>query len=300
MYRAALLGATLIFFSPVILFAYSSPGKPTGHINDFAEVLSAETKKSLEQELVLFNASTSNEIAVAIVKSMDSDYVEHYATKLFEEWHIGKKDKDNGVLLLISVQEHALRIEVGYGLEGALPDSVASRILHNEMTPRLKRGDYDGAVTEGARAIEKATQGEYSAATETVSLFPKLSFSGLIENGWILVVAGIAIFQWLAAILSRTKSWWAGGVLGFACAFGINWLFALANPLSLGLIALMTVLGLAFDFLVSNSYKKATSSGFSPPWWTGGSSSPFGGSSEGSFGGFGGGSSGGGGASGSW
>src|SRR6185503_4886307 len=106
----------------------------------------------LEQELTAFEATTTSEIAVAIVPDMGGDYIENYAVKLFEDWKIGKAKQDNGVLLLVAVEERKLRIEVGYGLEGALPDSVAQSILDNEMTPRLRAGDYDGAVTAAVHA----------------------------------------------------------------------------------------------------------------------------------------------------
>ena len=159
------LGLGLLFAGALLTgapaFAYTSPGSPTGYVNDFAHVLSDSTKQSLETELTNFNATTSNEIAVAIVPNMGGDYIENYAVQLFKEWGIGKKDKDNGVLLVVVSEEHKLRIEVGYGLEGALPDSVAQRILDNEMTPLLKANDYDGALAAGVHAIEAATQGEY-------------------------------------------------------------------------------------------------------------------------------------------
>ena len=106
---------TTFLVVPMFTFAYSSPGKPTGFIDDFANVLSIEQKDILEQKLSAFNASTSNEIAIVIIKSLDGDYIENYAVKLYEEWQIGKAKKDNGVLLLIAVDDHKMRIEVGYG-----------------------------------------------------------------------------------------------------------------------------------------------------------------------------------------
>lgn len=297
MYRRLIITSLLslsaiLFASPV--FAYSSPGKPTGYVNDFAHVLSDGTKQELESALSVFEASTSDEIAVAIVPSMGGDYIENYAVKLFEEWGIGKKDKDNGVLLLLSIEERKLRIEVGYGLEGALPDSLAQQIINADMTPRLKAGDYDGAVSIGVTDIMQAVKGEYQATESKSSSSLHFSFDTLL--GFLLIP--IFILQWLAAILARSKSWWAGGIVGIVIGafawllLGLNLIFAILLIAGLGLF------GLIFDYFVSKSYSHSEMRGITPPWWAGGGG--FGGSSGGSFGGFGGGSSGGGGASGSW
>lgn len=288
---AAFLLATLLF--PVLTFAYASPGSPKGYVNDFAGVLSTQAKQDLEAELSAFQKETSNEIAVAIVPNMGGDYIENFAVKLFEEWKIGTKDKDNGVLLLLAMEEREMRIEVGYGLEGSLPDSLAQRILDNELRPRLRAGDVDGAVTAGVRAIELATKGEYQPPTQSLT-----DFSWIGENfTWIFFVI-IFIFQWFAAMLARSKSWWAGGVLGVIAGTILGWFFALSSIL-VGVIAIgLGLFGLLLDFIVSSSYRSHLG-GSAPPWWAGGGG--FGGrSSGGGFGSFGGGSSGGGGASGRW
>src|SRR3989344_9429812 len=175
-------GAGLALFAALaaapLALAYTSPGLPSGYVNDFANVLSDQAKQALESDLANLEKTTSNQIAVAIVPSMGGDYIENYAVKLFEEWGIGKRDRDNGILLLLSIEERKMRIEVGYGLEGALPDSIAQSILDNKMTPRLKAGDYDGAVTAGAQAIEQATKGEYTAPPARNGLLMMLSQNG--------------------------------------------------------------------------------------------------------------------------
>lgn len=302
MRKLATLGvlfASLSLFAGVA-FAYSSPGSPTGYVNDFAQVMSASAKQALEAELTTFKQTTSNEITVVTVPNMGGDYIENYAVKLFAEWGIGTKAKDNGVLLLLSIEERKMRIEVGYGLEGALPDSIAQSILNNEMTPLLKAGDYDGAVTAGVQAIEQATKVEYSASAETIPKDnPFLDFFGNNIEG--IFIFGFFIFQFLASVLARSRSWWAGGVVGLLGGIGIGWIFALAGLFILIPVVIMTAFGLLFDYIVSNGYKKAKAAGTVVPWWFGGSGGLGGGSSGGGgFGGFGGGGSGGGGASGSW
>ncbi|QQG38209.1 MAG: TPM domain-containing protein [Candidatus Kaiserbacteria bacterium] len=281
---SGLLAGALL--TPAIAFAYSSPGSPAGYVNDFANVLKSETITALDAELAAFNASTTNEIAVAIIPSMGGDYIENYAVRLFEEWGVGKASRDNGVLLLLSLEEREMRIEVGYGLEGALPDSTAASIL-GEMRPYLKDGDYDSAITVGVRSIESATQGEYVAeSTESISF-----------DWWWIFAIFFFVVQWVAAVLARSKSWWAGGIVG-----GFAGIFIEAIGFTLGFFGLITlgaiVLGLLLDYVVSHTYKAAKSSGTVPPWWAGGGG--FGSGHGGGFGGFGGGSSGGGGASSSW
>src|SRR5690348_9508325 len=109
------------FCNSPILFA-SSHSKPQGYVSDFAHVLSSDTRQALEAKLSNFERATTNEIAVVTVPSLEGDTEEDYAVRLFKEWGIGKKGKDNGVLILIAPHERRARIEVGYGLEEVLPD----------------------------------------------------------------------------------------------------------------------------------------------------------------------------------
>jgi uncharacterized protein len=291
--RRLILAFLLVAFATPV-FAYVSPGSPSGYVNDFAKVLSPTTKQTLESELSEFEKDTSNEIAVAIVPDMGGDYIENYAVQLFKEWGVGKRDKDNGVLLVVTMQEHKLRIEVGYGLEGTLPDSLAQKILDNEMTPRMRADDVDGAVTAAVHAIEQATQGEYTPAPSSPTW---LSTIGK-HFAWIFF-GFVFVIQWLGSILARSKSWWAGGILGVVAGLGIGWFFAISAVITFGITLALALFGLLLDFLVSSTYSAHVGRGTTPPWWTGGGSFG-GGSSSGSFGGFGGGSSGGGGASGGW
>ena len=275
-------------------FAFTAPGNPTGYVNDFASVLTTEQKNILENKLKVFNASTTNEIAVVTVKSLEGDYIEHYAEQLFKAWQIGTAKNDNGVLLLVAVDDHTMRIEVGYGLEGALTDAVASSIIRNDLTPAFKQNDFFGGINKAVDSIIAVTKGEYTAPKEK-----KIQYTvSLLEN---LFVTGIVAIQFLAAILGRSKSWWLGGVIGGVLGGAITSVgFSGLTPTLGGILTIVLILlGLAFDYIVSSTYSNAISKGSSVPWWVGGRG--FGGGSSGSsFGGFGGGSSGGGGASGRW
>ena len=287
------LCAGLVLAGPAHASAANLLPAPTGYVNDFAKVLSVGAKNNLESELSQFNASTSNEVAVVTVSSMNGDYIEHYAATLFQQWGIGTKKNDNGVLLLLAIGDHKLRIEVGYGLEGALPDSTAASIIA-DMTPLLKQNNYDGAVTLGVQEIEQATKGEYvgtGATTNTNST--NKSFQTIY---WV-IIAGIFSLQWLMSILARSKSYWAGGVVGGVAGVALATFFGWWLLLGLGVTALLFLIGLLLDLVVSRTYATSKSLGTRSPWWAGGN---MGSSGGGGFGGFGGGSSGGGGASGGW
>lgn len=281
----------MLLFCFQTVSAFTIPARPTGHVNDYANIIDGNIKQQLEEELRLFAASTTNEIAVVTIPSLDGDTIEHYATKLFESWKIGNAKNDNGVLLLISRDDRKLRIEVGYGLEGALPDILAQDIINNQITPSFKQGDYSTGVIKGVTGIIEAIYGEYKA---TGPLGKKSSIN-MFETIVIVVVVG---FQFLSAILARSKSWWAGGVLGgvFGGVLTFIGFFGITFIIGALLTIVLVLVGLFFDYVVSGRYATLVARGSSIPWWIGGNRSGGGGS----FGGFGGGSSGGGGASGRW
>jgi uncharacterized protein len=132
-------------------------------VHDDAHALKQETVDQLEKELKAYEDSTSNQVALLIVPSLEGEVIEEYSLKVAEKWKLGTKNKDNGVLLLIAVDDHKMRIEVGQGLEGMLTDAQTNRIIRNEIAPEFRRGDYDGGVRAGIHGIVKAIAGEYKA-----------------------------------------------------------------------------------------------------------------------------------------
>ena len=136
-----------MLLTSVGLCAQGALPKPTGHVNDFAGILDAPTRDALEQRLKDVEAKTSSEIAVATVKSLDGMSVEEYANRLFKEWGVGQAKTDNGVLILVAPNEREMRIEVGYGLEGVLPDGLAGEIRDEQFLPRFRDNDYAGGIT---------------------------------------------------------------------------------------------------------------------------------------------------------
>jgi uncharacterized protein len=136
----------------------------TGRVVDNAEILKPDTRKRLSETLRQHEQSTTNQIAVLTVPTLKGESVEEYAVRVFEQWKLGQKGKDNGVLVVVAPQDRRMRIEVGYGLEGVLPDAMAARIIRNVMTPRFKDGDYDGGIAQGVDAIVAQLEGKEAPA----------------------------------------------------------------------------------------------------------------------------------------
>jgi uncharacterized protein len=290
----------LIFFAQSI-FAFDIPSRPNTYVNDYAGVLSSSELGSLEEKVESFEKTSTNEIAVVIIPTLDGDTIENVANELFTSWGIGKKDKNNGVLFLASIEDHRMRIEVGYGLEGALTDVGTAYIQDTLVSPSFKEGKYYEGINSMLDAVIGLVKGEFTVPDNT-NIQKDISF--IFHNFWYVLFFLMFAFQFLAAILGRSKSWWAGGVVGGV--FGlINILinfFALALFVNLVITGALIGLGLLFDYFVSKKYKswKDKGGGGNPPWFIGGGGFGGGSSSGSSFGGFGGGSSGGGGSSSSW
>ena len=146
------------------------PPAPRDHFNDYAGIVSADTAQSLDAELTQFERDTSNQIVVAIYPHMQSDSsIEDYTVRVAQSWGVGQKGKKNGAVLFIFSQDHKLYIQVGYGLEGVLPDALSKEIIANEITPRFRAGDYTGGVTAGVHALIAATRGEYHGTGRSVA-----------------------------------------------------------------------------------------------------------------------------------
>ena len=153
----------LLFLSTEV-FALSIPDKPNGYVNDYAGLLSPAARQNLENTLAGFDRQSSNQIFVAIFQSLEGQALEDFSIKLFDRWKPGTKKNDNGVLILIFRDDRKMRIEVGYGLEGALPDALCGQIIQNEMAPGFRAGDFDGGLTRAVSAVMQAAKGEYKAA----------------------------------------------------------------------------------------------------------------------------------------
>ncbi len=166
-------------------------------VTDKAGILSSATREELNTLLKKFEQSDSTQIVVLTILSLESETLEEYGLRVLETWGIGQAGKDNGALLLIAKEERKIRIEVGYGLEGSLTDLVAGRIIDNQITPYFKKGDFDGGVKSGVKAMIKAVRGEYTA---TASRTKKNEYDPF---GFFFLV--IMLLLWSKAALSKMK-----------------------------------------------------------------------------------------------
>ena len=132
----------------------------TGRVNDNAQILSDSTRRSLTETLKEHEVRTSNQIVILTMPSLEGESIEDFANKVFNEWKIGQKDKNNGILIVVVPDERRMRIEVGYGLEGILPDLLAGRIIQEVMAPRFREENFDGGITEGALAVISILDGK--------------------------------------------------------------------------------------------------------------------------------------------
>ena len=163
----------LIFISLFLCFpayALTIPAKPGGYVNDYAGLLSKEATYQIAGNLRAYENETSNQIIVAIFKSLEGESLEDFSVKLATKWKVGTKNKDNGVLLIVFKDEKKVRIEVGYGLEGALTDATSSEIIRNQIVPNFKSGNFDKGISDGVSAIINVTKDEYKASDKKTSL----------------------------------------------------------------------------------------------------------------------------------
>jgi uncharacterized protein len=161
-----LLSLLLVITVSFSVFAKDIPKKPKTLVNDYANVLNQSQESSLEQMLVAYYDSTSNEIAIVTENDLGGDAPFTRSIDIAEAWGIGGKEYDNGVLIYVAVKDRKLFIQVGKGLEGAIPDALAGRIIDYEITPNFKQGNYYEGLLSGSMAVAKAAAGEYKAPTK--------------------------------------------------------------------------------------------------------------------------------------
>lgn len=257
----------------------------TARVIDQTHTLDAANTQALEAKLAALEQSKGAQIAVLMVSATTPESIEQYALRVAEAWKLGRKGVDDGALLLIAKDERALRIEVGYGLEGAIPDALAKRIIAEIIVPRFKAGDFAGGVEAGVDALIKLVQGEPLPAPDG----RRAEGSGLGEH-----VPLLMMFIFVAGGLLRSLF---GRLPGAAVAGGVAFLGAW---LLLGgvLVALLVAL-VAFVFTLAGGGRGIGGGSGHPGGWGGGGGLGGGGFGGGGFGG-GGGGFGGGGASGRW
>ena len=191
------------------------PPAPARFFNDYARVTSTETAESLNRRLEQFERDSSSQILVAIFPSLPPNAaLEDYTLRLAEAWKPGLKTKDNGAVLFVFINDRRLRIEVGYGLEGVIPDSIAKRIIEDEIRPHFASRDFDGGLTSGVNALLQAARGEYKGTGRTQgdrrSGKPKIP-GGLVTVLFVLFVL-FMVTRRRGTVFNRSgRTSWGGG-----------------------------------------------------------------------------------------
>ena len=162
--RATLVALAVLAVAGRSLAEDPLPPPPRAYLNDYAGVVPDAPERALEEKLRRFDEATSSQIVVAIFQKLPSPSLEDFTIHAAQSWRVGRAKLNNGVVLFVFVDDHKIRMEVGYGLEGPLPDVTAHRIIDEQITPRFKAGDYAGGISAGVDAIMAATRGEYKAA----------------------------------------------------------------------------------------------------------------------------------------
>jgi uncharacterized protein len=261
-------------------------------VTDLTGTLSGAQRQALEGKLAAFETAKGSQIAVLIVPTTEPESIEQYALRVAEQWKLGRKGVDDGALLLVAKNDRKLRIEVGYGLEGVLPDAGAKRIVSDTITPYFRQGDFFGGIQAGVDRMIRVVEGEPLPPPQPRGA----SGSHGVDLGSVIaiVIAGLVFTTILSAILGR--------VFGSALGAGGTGVMAFLSSASLPLAIFAGVAVLLLGALMAGGSGYRATRGRHPGSWGGGFPGGYGGGGMGGGGwsGGGGGGFGGGGASGSW
>jgi uncharacterized protein len=201
-------GLAAVFAAAASLLAAPAPAAemlpppPARYFNDYAGLVSAADAQRLDAKLAAFDKQTSNQVVVAIFPELPSPSLEDFTIRTAQSWRAGREKLDNGVVLFVFVKDRKSRLEVGYGLEGALPDITARHILDAVVAPRFRTSDFAGGLEAGIDAIIAATRGEYTATPAAPTAM-----------GWALTILMlllfVAIFLFVIRIAYRNRDAWA-------------------------------------------------------------------------------------------
>jgi len=273
--RAA-LGFFLLLFA---LCAWAQAAVPdlSRRVTDLTATLGADQIAALESKLAAFEAQKGSQIAVLIVPTTQPEDIAQFGIRVAEQWKVGREKIDDGVILIVAKDDRTLRLEVGYGLEGAIPDAIAKRVIAETITPYFKAGDFYGGIDAGVQQLMRLIEGEPLPP-------PRAAGNGGEEGSFVLLIVGGIVAGWLLSLMMSRPA--AGGVAALGSGVAGAMLLGL-TPLLL-FIAVFVFAGVATGFRHGGGWTSGRGGGF------GG-----GGFGVGSWGG-GGGGFGGGGASGSW
>jgi len=216
------LAAAVLVSAATIARAQSPPPAPAHYFNDYAGVVAPDVAARLDQKLKAFDDQTSSQIVVAVFPELPSPSLEDFTVRAAQAWRVGRSKLSNGAVLFVFVKDRKMRIETGYGLEGALPDATAHRIIDERITPAFRNNDYAGGLEAGIDAMMAATRGEYTASPAPAGGGTSGGFGSSFFL--ILLVLFIVIAMSRSGRRGRTYGrggyygggpwWWGGGGFG--------------------------------------------------------------------------------------
>ncbi len=209
--KAFIIAAVCIWSGSVLAQEPNYPSRPQGYVSDFAGVISAQDKDLITGLAQGLEEKTTDQMAVVTVKSTQPETIEGYAVELFKRWGIGHKGKDNGILLLVAVQDRKVRIETGYGLEGTLPDVIGNKIIRDMMVPSFKSGQYSAGIKNGVVAIVSVMTGDKSfniGGPENSSEAP--------PTVWVFfaIMMIVMFLRMFGRVVGGGRGYWGGGYIG--------------------------------------------------------------------------------------
>ncbi len=298
-YEKTMLGLLLLLLACFGLMAYAQQTVPalTGHVVDTTGVLTKAQRDAFESKLTAFEQTKGSQVVVLLVPSTQPEDIASYANRVANSWKIGRKGIGDGLLLVVALQDHKLRIEVAKTLEGAIPDLAAKRVIDEAITPRFKQGDVAGGLEAGTQHIMALITGEALPA-------PTPATSALAhDEGFDWMQLGVFLFIAVPVVGALTQRM-LGNPLGSVVTGGVAGGIAMALTASMVIAGIAGLLAMLFT-LIQSARAQGFHGGSSSGGWDhgGGGGGGFGSGSSGSGGGFGsggGGDFGGGGASGGW
>jgi uncharacterized protein len=207
--RPLLLSLCFFFLTISVAGAAAVPAL-RGRVNDYAQILTPEQSNALDAQLARLEQDTGHQVAVLTLPSLDGEDIEGFSIRVAENWKIGKKGFDNGVILIVAVNDRKLRLEVGYGLEGILPDLTANRIIRDYIVPLFRSGDFAAGIVSGINAVEKVIRKEplpETARKQAQGRGSSLNFIVML----VITFAILGLFGFSSAANRRGNGMWATG-----------------------------------------------------------------------------------------
>lgn len=277
---AWLIAMLLVLAAPFAVRAEVAVPELSRRVTDLTATLTPDTVSRLEATLAQFEAAKGSQIAVLMLPTTEPEDIAAYGIRVAEQWKVGREKADDGAILIIAKDDRAVRIEVGYGLEGVIPDAIAKRIIEEDIVPRFKQGDFSGGVEAGVSRMMRLIEGEPLPPPQTAGT----GGTGGMDNFMLFLIAGIVGGKILGAVLGK-------GIGSSVAAVGTGVLAWLFSGVIFGFIAAIIVLVMSLS-VGRGGGGHWGSGGFGGGSWGGGGG---GGGWSGGGGGFGGG-----GASGRW